>query len=396
MSFCQPDSLHRVPPADNPPSHEPISYAFKFHHTLTMLLSKKQFGTLLLFFCTFCLATNRTEATSLCTTADTISPGLKFPTDTLRLLCIGNSYSLDGTICLPQMLEDAGVSRHKYGIYCAMYAGASLEYWYDYLVNDKEVPYVYHMGGTLTLPDTTWTVKTLLHEPWDVIVLQQYSNISDEYDTFTPYIGTLVDAIRKESSNKDILIAWHMTWSHSPAFYSKPYCEEGWQDIADATERLCEEYDIPIVIPVGTAIQNARSTSINDDMELTREGTHIANGVGHYIAGITWFETFCRPVFGVSSLDAPPSPKVRAINADKTPFYAITDDNYAICQQCAYDALRSPYRLTKNSEDTATQKPVRSNPILRPVAVYDMQGKRLPEVPDKGTYIKGGKKYVVP
>ena len=60
MSFCQPDSLHRVPPADNPPSHEPISYAFKFHHTLTMLLSKKQFGTLLLVFCTFCLATNRT------------------------------------------------------------------------------------------------------------------------------------------------------------------------------------------------------------------------------------------------------------------------------------------------------------------------------------------------
>lgn len=36
--------------------------------------------------------------------------------DSLRLLCIGSSYSLDGTIFLPQLMEDNGMGHYILGM----------------------------------------------------------------------------------------------------------------------------------------------------------------------------------------------------------------------------------------------------------------------------------------
>ena len=61
---------------------------------------------------------------------------------------------------------------------------------------------------------------------------------------------------------------------------------------------------IDIVIPTGTAIQNARNTSLigNTGGELTRDGAHMAFGVGRYIVAATWFQSLLAPIFGVSIL----------------------------------------------------------------------------------------------
>ena len=61
---------------------------------------------------------------------------------TLRVLCIGNSFSLDGSTLLPQLLVDAGVSTRKFQIYAAVYAGASLEYWDNMRATDAPLPYI--------------------------------------------------------------------------------------------------------------------------------------------------------------------------------------------------------------------------------------------------------------
>lgn len=89
---------------------------------------------------------------------------------TLRVLCIGNSFSLDGSTLLPQLLVDAGVSTRKFQIYAAVYAGASLEYWDNMRASDAPLPYIYNMGGSLfKLEDKQWTLRTLLqNQPWDV------------------------------------------------------------------------------------------------------------------------------------------------------------------------------------------------------------------------------------
>jgi hypothetical protein len=48
---------------------------------------------------------------------------------------------------------------------------------------------------------------------------------------------------------------------------------------------------VPIsqVVPSGTAIQNARTSVLGND--LTRDGYHLSWGVGRFVAACTWYES---------------------------------------------------------------------------------------------------------
>ncbi len=91
---------------------------------------------------------------------------------TLRVLSIGNSFSIDANLILPQVVVDAGVPRDNFVLYATIYAGASLEYWDNMYTTDTPLPYVHYMGGKLLrLEDKEWTLRTLLQsQPWDVVV----------------------------------------------------------------------------------------------------------------------------------------------------------------------------------------------------------------------------------
>lgn len=274
-------------------------------------------------------------------------PEVVQPKDTLRLLCIGSSYSLDGAIFMPQLMQDHGIHRNTYSIYVAMYAGASLQYWYDRYVNDKPIEYLYLIGGGLLLPEREWTVKEILKEHWDVVVLQNSSNDSGNYSAYEPYLSVLFNAVRNESANKDVKIAWHLVWSHDDSFYRGPYEYYGWRSIAETARIIHNDYRFDYIIPTGTAIQNARNTVLNDELQLTRDGSHIANGMGHYITGMTWFETFCNPFYGKSCLNDAPSQVLRNIDTTKEINYPITDSNYTIAQECVRKAVLRPFDLTE-------------------------------------------------
>ena len=66
----------------------------------------------------------------------------------IKILCIGNSFSMDATLCLPQLIVDMGVPNSKQCVYCAMYAGASLDYWWEHCSRDDTIAYLYRMSGT--------------------------------------------------------------------------------------------------------------------------------------------------------------------------------------------------------------------------------------------------------
>ena len=325
-----------------------------------------------------------------------IQAGAEAPvaTDTLRLLSIGNSYSLDATLCLPQLLNDAGVSNRQFVIYCAMKAGASLEYWRNHLKNRQKVEYLYHMGGQLKLPERDWTLEELLGQRWDIIVLQQASKQSDNYAHYVPYTEELLEAIYRLCPNKEVRVAWHMTWSHAVFFDCPPYHKKGWEDIAAATRRLCDAHNLPLLIPSGTAIQNMRSLYPNDIMAFTRDGTHIVYGMGRYILALTWYETLCQPVFGVSLLNVPPSQKVCDINAGETPYYPINSANYPIAHFCVWQAIHNPYGLVPALRGKFLDNLLRCPGSLPTVPMYDLSGRPVKGKPGKGVYILGEKKVL--
>ena len=140
----------------------------------------------------------------------------------IKILCIGNSFSMDATLCLPQLIVDMGVPNSKQCVYCAMYAGASLDYWWEHCTRGDTIAYLYRMSGT-KLEDRPWTVAELLHLPWDVVILQQASVYSDQLETYRPYLKNMVEMVRRESAHPDVTIAFQMTWSKHPTARTGPY-----------------------------------------------------------------------------------------------------------------------------------------------------------------------------
>ena len=273
---------------------------------------------------------------------------------TLRVLCIGNSFSLDGSTLLPQLLVDAGVSTRKFQIYAAVYAGASLEYWDNMRASDAPLPYIYNMGGSLfKLENKQWTLRTLLqNQPWDVVVIQQASPQSNKPNSYQPYISRLNEYIHQECLNKQVRVAWQLTWSYPETATSGPIDEEGWREIAMIANQKCHDAGISTIIPSGTAIQNARTTSLGQDSNaLTRDGLHLTLGVGRYIAAMSWYESICRPIFGKSIIGTPVSKVIKDCDRGKEGFQEVTDENYSICQQCVKEAVSDPLHLMTDPVD---------------------------------------------
>ena len=277
---------------------------------------------------------------------------------TLRVLCIGNSFSLDGSTLLPQLLVDAGVSTRKFQIYAAVYAGASLEYWDNMRATDAPLPYIYNMGGSLfKLENKQWTLRTLLqNQPWDVVVIQQASPKSNLPNTYQPYMSRLNEYIHQECLNKQVRVAWQLTWSYPETATSGPIDEDGWREIAMIANQKCHDVGISTIIPSGTAIQNARTTSLGQDSNaLTRDGLHLTLGVGRYIAAMSWYESICRPIFGKSIIGIPVSKAIKDCDRGKEGFQEVTDENYSTCQQCVQEAIADPLHLMTEPAD---QRPV--------------------------------------
>ena len=267
---------------------------------------------------------------------------------TLRVLSIGNSFSIDANLILPQVVVDAGVPRDNFVLYATIYAGASLEYWDNMYTTDTPLPYVHYMGGKLLrLEDKEWTLRTLLQsQPWDVVVIQQASALSTNHKSFQPYMNRMIEYIRQDCPNKHVRIGWQLTWSYPQTATSGPVYEEGWRKIAMIANQKCHDAGIDFIIPSGTAIQNARTTELGENSNgITRDGLHLSFGVGVYIAAMTWYESIFRPIYGKSIIGVPVSKAIKDCDRGKEGFQEITDENYLICQQCVKEAVSDPLHL---------------------------------------------------
>ena len=150
-------------------------------------------------------------------------------------------------------------------------------------------------------------------------------------------------------------LAWHEIHAYA-SFYDENNgmtCEERWQAICNATNEMVRNDGINIVIPMGTAIENARHSTLQNDTELTRDGTHLAFGVGRYIAACAWVETLFAPVFGFSISNLTATHDLEeweefGIGVDAFipgSSEAVTDDNRPLCLQCVNMASLHPYSI---------------------------------------------------
>ena len=264
----------------------------------------------------------------------------------LKVLAIGNSFVYEPIAYLDTLVKASGIDRNQLCVYSAVRNSASLEYWANTCENGDSVSLT-RRTGEVTMPLQKAPLKELLEQDWDVVTVQQVSTLSQNLEYISPYLPYLVNQIRKHCPNKDVVIAWQQVWSDWNEEYGMEKALEDWEKI-NTVVVLTSNYGIDMIIPTGTTMQNARAIELNTPHGLTRDGKHLAYGVGRYLAACTWFEALIAPVYGVTVVGNTAVHAITESEQASSTYEAVpvTDENRTLCQQCAAAAVNSPFEIT--------------------------------------------------
>jgi len=221
--------------------------------------------------------------------------------DTLRVLCIGNSFSEDAVEhYLVELGQDRGITLIVGNLYIG---GCSLERHAGNIRHDKH-DYRYRL---MTAAGTQERKQTSIHEAlsfddWDVVTLQQASHYSGQWSTYQPYLKEIVDSVRLHV-RPDTRLLWHMTWAYSQDSRHDGFKNYGcsqqqmYDSICACVTKVMHTGCFDSYIPGGHAIRYARATKLGDT--LCRDGYHMQIPYGRYCLACTWLEALTgkNPVF---------------------------------------------------------------------------------------------------
>ena len=180
--------------------------------------------------------------------------------------------------------------------------GCSLERHWENVSNGLPAyDYRKNCEGVQSNTPKTSLLSALQDEPWDYITVQQVSQNSGLYDTYYPFMPSLLQYLRTHATNPGVRFAIHQVWAYACDSNHSGFANYDndqsrmYREIVKTVNRVSRKEHIPIVIPSGTAIQTGRNL-MGDRM--TRDGFHLDYGLGRYIAACTWYETFFGPVEG--------------------------------------------------------------------------------------------------
>lgn len=211
----------------------------------------------------------------------------------LKVLAIGNSFSVDAMEFLYQIANNYGVEKIILGnLYIP---GASI---HDHILqiekNDSGYIYFKNTGGTWAETYDSKLVEGIQDELWDIITFQEASGYSGVKKHYEEELDYLIDYVLKNKTNKESLLLWHMTWAYQQdsthggfAFYGKDQMTMYQAICNTVNEQINSRHEFSYVIPSGTTIQNLRTTYLGDT--LTIDGFHLSQNLGRFAAGLCWF-----------------------------------------------------------------------------------------------------------
>ena len=230
----------------------------------------------------------------LCVAAVLITAvGVLAQNDTIRILAIGNSFSEDAVEDhLYPLAKEDGITLIIGNMYKG---GCSIERHVRNLREDiAEYKYRKIDASGVKTETPEYTLKQgLADEQWDYVSFQQSSPNSGFPETYA-LLPELVEYV-KERVPEDVVLMFHQTWAFSKDSPHKQYHRydndqmKMYNSIVSTVNQVIPEIsDIQFIIPCGTAIQNARTSILGDD--LTRDGHHLSRPHGRYVASCTWLQ----------------------------------------------------------------------------------------------------------
>lgn len=254
--------------------------------------------------------------------------------DTLRVLAIGNSFSQDA---IEQYLYELAAAGGKPIVIANMYiGGAPLSLHWENARNDNAA-YSYRKidaDGMKTAQEKVSILTALQDEQWDYVSLQQASPLSGQFDSYVAPLTALHRYIDSATAGTVDHI-WHQTWAYAnssthPGFVNYDNDQfKMYQAIMSASAEVNKLVRIDLLVPCGTAIQNARTSFVGDD--LTRDGYHLDLHLGRFIAACTWYET----LFDQEAPVALYRPE------------GVSEAEAVVARRAAHEAVHQPFAITE-------------------------------------------------
>jgi len=226
----------------------------------------------------------------------------------LKVLMIGNSFSVQMVTSMPPIAKDLGL---KLDI-CSMYiGGCSLERHWKNVCTATNKPYsvTRNCCGKAMKKFSGNIPAVLKSEAWDIVTIQQASHYSWQPETYHPFGDNLVKYIRENAPQAKIVV--HETWSYTP--WDKRLA--GWKiDQNEMYDKLHAAYGAFAgqygfdVIPTGTAVQLVRKELpvkytdhslggdvVGSDKFKQKDGKWVSDGdkfhmgpSGNYLQALVW------------------------------------------------------------------------------------------------------------
>ena len=290
-----------------------------------------------------------------------------------RIFFIGNSFTKDAVEHLPGILDAAGLKSiqmvHMY------YGGRTIpEYNDGWSTSSDYHCYVCNPGAK------SWTDlsgKTLAQVAstgvWDVVTIQEHTGRQLAWgwtDTEKTAVQGLVDKVKATQQAKGGNPALYYILSQAYHDLSKaqnvtkPFgnTAEMWTVVAEQGRQAVEECGFDGVISTGAMLQNLRTSGLNNDLGLTRDGYHMDYGIARYGASCAVFESVIGPFNGDVKLDN----NSYRTTGDSQGTTAITDKRAPIALKAARYAIEKPYEVTDmegEGEEGGEEPPVTGDVI---------------------------------
>lgn len=284
-------------------------------------------ATLIYSYSTFAaITTNRT----------TFSQGANWNKDSvIRILAIGNSFSEDAIEHYLYGLAKAGGYRVIIGnLYIG---GAPLTlHWTNAQANKPTYDYrKIDVAGKKKNSPKTSIADAVLDEEWDYISFQQSSPNSGLLETYLAPLPLLFEYVKNKATNPRVNYVFHQTWAYAQnathtgfANYDKDQLKM-YNAIVATSKKVKKLVPFNLLVPAGTAIQNARTSFIGDNM--CRDGYHLDLNRGRYTASCVWYEAiFKESVVGNTYKPA-----------------NVTEKEMAVAQYAAHKAMKKPFKITR-------------------------------------------------
>lgn len=212
----------------------------------------------------------------------------------VRMLSIGNSYSLDASTMVHDIAAADGVDINITNLHIG---GCTLEmHWANVLSNAS---YARQLNGN-SFGEST--IKTELENgEWDYVSLQQGSHESNDFSKYwtdeRPYLTNLSDYVRELAPGAELLI--HQTWAYENKYAVSRLGYTGeapearnkmFEDVKEAY-RLAAEKIGANILPSGEAVQYVQNVMGFSESQIYRDQySHLTEDKGRYLVAAVWYE----------------------------------------------------------------------------------------------------------